>query len=122
MNTKQILLLILLATVLQTAELFLQPGFNHSNNHTITFVTNSLLALLLCLFTKLRLGTIALIVIIGSVLANIIKVVVDVYFDPTAHNLFPLEIVITAMIAGITALFGIAVGWLAKRIRTTFFR
>jgi hypothetical protein len=42
--------------------------------------------------------------------------------DPTSHNLFPFEIIITAFMACIAALIGVVVGLLGKMLRKALVR
>jgi hypothetical protein len=50
------------------------------------------------------------------VCAVVLRVVVEVGSDPTAHNLWPFELVIAAVVAVLWAGFGGALGWLLSRI------
>ncbi len=119
MKAKRIVLLILLATLLQSAALFFYAGHNHSNDYTLPFVAAGLLGFLFCLLTGLRQRTSVIIITIGSIIALISKIIVDTQVDPTSHNLFPFEIVLTALMASIAAISGVAVGLLCKRFRKT---
>ncbi len=122
MKYKEIGLLILFATLLQGAAFLFYPGHNHSNDYTVPFVAGVLLAFLFCSLTRLRLSTIVIIITISNTIALIGKIIVDMQVDPSSHNLFPFEIIITAFIACIAAVIGAAVGLLGKRLRKALLR
>ena len=50
-------------------------------------------------------------------LAVAIRVGVEVAQDPTAHNLWPFELVLAALLSLVAVLPGLAIGALARRIR-----
>lgn len=59
--------------------------------------------------------------VMGSVFPAVVmlRVVVEVSRDPTSHNLWPFEVVITAFVGGAAALagtlLGASVSWLSRR-------
>jgi hypothetical protein len=122
MKYKEIGLLILIATLLQGTAFLLYPGHTHSNDYTLPLVAGVLLGFLFCLLTRLRLSTIVIIITISNTVALICKIIVDMQVDPTSHNLFPFEIIISAFIACIAAVIGAAVGLLGKRLRKALIR
>jgi hypothetical protein len=68
---------------------------------------------------RLRIGTLlpALAVFAAAPAAVMSRVLWDVIVDPTAHNLWPLEIAL-ALWAGIPGtMAGVAMGWLLARLR-----
>jgi ABC-type Na+ efflux pump permease subunit len=62
-------------------------------------------------------GTILLTVTIGYVIALIVKIGFDLQVDPTSHNLFPFEVLISGFVAFVAALLGAAIGMIYKRFR-----
>jgi hypothetical protein len=49
--------------------------------------------------------------------AVMLRVVAEVIIDPTSHNLWPFEIIISAMVSAPCALAGAFIGWIAWQIR-----
>jgi hypothetical protein len=45
-----------------------------------------------------------------------LRVAVEVSSDPTSHNLWPFELVIAAVVAGLWAGFGGGLGWVLSRV------
>jgi membrane associated rhomboid family serine protease len=109
--------LLLITTILIGLAMLFTPGHNHSNDMTLPFIVCALTALLFCLLSGLAFGAILLFTTGGFVLALIFKIIVDGYFDPNSHNLFPFEIVISGTVAFVAAVIGAATGLLLKRLK-----
>jgi uncharacterized membrane protein YfcA len=58
--------------------------------------------------TKLWIGFLG--VIAAAIAANMLNITVDVSRDPTSHNLFPFELVMTAVIAASGGIVGLGFG------------
>ena len=62
--------------------------------------------------TKLWIGFVG--VIAAAIAANMLNITVDVSRDPTSHNLFPFELVITTVIAAFGGIVGLGFGSLFR--------
>jgi len=86
---------------------------------TLTFYVTILLTLTFSITTKLELIKIIFATMIGSMLAIIIAIMIDGFFDPTSHNLLPFEIAIDVYWLLIACLIGVLGGalfrWIKKR-------
>jgi tetrahydromethanopterin S-methyltransferase subunit E len=49
-------------------------------------------------------------VVVAALVANILNITIDVSRDPTSHNLFPFELVLTAVIAAFGGIVGLGLG------------
>ncbi len=58
--------------------------------------------------TKLLVGFLG--VIAAAIAANVLNITIDVSRDPTSHNLFPFELVLTAVIAAFGGIVGLGLG------------
>ncbi len=56
---------------------------------------------------------------VGTILATLGRVAFDVRLDPTSHNLWPFEVVISLVFGLIPRLFGVLVGGLLATGKTT---
>jgi hypothetical protein len=121
MKLKPIALLCLTTVVFVESALLLTPGHNHSNDITFPFLVCCLLALLFCVLSNLANETIFKSITLGYVLAIIIKILIDFQFDPTSHNLFPFEIIISSVIGFVAALIGVALG-MGFKLRKAFYQ
>jgi energy-converting hydrogenase Eha subunit A len=75
-----------------------------------------LLALLFCLITKEQNKRIFFTTAIGFITATIIKIIIDIIYDSTNHNLLPFEVIYYAIIAFLAATIGVGLGFMIKKI------
>jgi len=117
MNNKPIALLLLITAVSVAAAMFLTSGPNHSNDITLPFFLSCFLSLFFVFWSGRRIGTVLLTITIGYVAATIIKIIVDLNIDPSSHNLFPFEVLISGFVGLVAAVIGSAIGMIYKRFR-----
>jgi hypothetical protein len=115
--------IIVLATAVATgAFLWFFSNHNHNNDFTIPVSLAILSVLAFSILTELELTRIAFTVIIGVMIALIIKIIIDWQFDPSSHSLFPFEIVIDSFIILVASLIGVAIGLVYRKfIKRKFF-
>jgi hypothetical protein len=82
----------------------------------ISGILTILLALLFSLLTQKQNKKIIYTIIPGFIIATIIKIIIDSFFDPSSHNLLPFEIVYYTIIASLAVLMGVAIGFVIKKI------
>ena len=82
----------------------------------------SFLALfLLILFFPGHPAKLSLLFTVGAEMAIVISIISDVLKDPTAHNLFPIEVIITSLMILIPALAGGYFAELIKYLKSNLF-
>ena len=115
---KRLFIIIALVTVAVTGIfIWFSPNHNHSNDFTIPFVLSVLFALTFSILTQLQINKILLATTSGVMIALIIKIIIDLQFDPTSHNLFPFEILIDLIFILIASLIGAGIGFIYRRFR-----
>jgi hypothetical protein len=117
MTSKPIALLLLITVVSVGAAMFLTQGSEHANDITIPFFLTCFLALFFLLWSERSIGRILFTVTIGYVIASIVKISVDLKVNPTSHNLFPFEVLISGFVGIVAALIGSAIGMIYKWFR-----
>jgi hypothetical protein len=73
-------------------------------------VTSFAASFVLVAFTNARRRVVLLGVVAAAIAADIADIAYDVSLDPTSHNLFPLELMMTGVISIAGAAIGLAVG------------
>ena len=109
--------LFLLAILASGLPMWFNSNHEHENDATLTLAIPLLLTLLSRITTKLRSRTICFAVAAGAWIAMVIKIFIDLHYNPTSHNLFPFEVVIDGILISLAALAGIAIGTIIERLR-----
>ena len=109
--------IVLITVVVTGIFIWFSSDHNHNNDATIPFVLSASFALAFSILTELQLRKIVLATMIGVIIALIIKIIIDLQFDPTSHNLFPFEILIDLIFILIASLIGAGIGFIYRRFR-----
>ena len=80
-------------------------------------VTSFAASFVLVAFSKARRRMILLGVVAAAIAADIADIAYDVSLDPTSHNLFPLELAMTAVISFVGAAVGLVLASAIRRER-----
>lgn len=89
---------------------------NYTAGVTLPFTVCCLISLSAYLFFDFSTRAILFSAAFGYVLASVLKMVIDWQTDPTSHNLFPFEIIISAIIGLVAGVVGTAAGLILKKI------
>ena len=117
MKTRLFPFIILITFLVTGIFIWFSSYHNHNNDFTIPLLLTVFFALAFSILTELQLRKIVLATMIGVIIALIIKIIIDLRFDPTSHNLFPFEIVIGSFIISIGSLIGAAIGFIYRKFR-----
>jgi hypothetical protein len=109
--------IVVMATVVTGIFIWFSSNHNHNNDSTIPVALSVLVALTFSIVTELQLRKILFATTIGVIIALVIKIIIDLQFEPTSHNLFPFEILIDLIIISIASLVGAGIGFLYRRFR-----
>ena len=109
--------IVVMGTVVTGIFIWFSSNHNHNNDSTIPVAVAVLFALTFSIVTELQLKKILFATTVGVIIALIIKIIIDLQFDPTSHNLFPFEILIDLIIISIASLIGAAIGFIFRRVR-----
>jgi predicted neutral ceramidase superfamily lipid hydrolase len=97
--------------------IWFSSNHNRDNDPAIPSALAVLFALTFSILTELQLRIILFATTIGVEVALVIKIIIDWRFDPTSHNLFPLEVLIDLIIILIASLIGVAIGFIYRKFR-----
>jgi len=117
MKARLFAFVVLITVVVTGIFIWFSSSHNHNNDFTIPFVLSVLFALAFSILTELQIKKIVFATIIGVITALIIKIIIDLQFDPTSHNMFPFEIIIDLIIISIASLIGGVIGFIYRRFR-----
>lgn len=107
--------MVLVTVVVTGMFIWFSSNHNHNKDFTIPLVLSILFAVAFSILSGFQINRIAQATTIGVIAALIIKIVIDLQFDRTSHNLFPFEIIIDLILVSIASLIGVVIGAVYRR-------
>ncbi|HCE58610.1 MAG TPA: hypothetical protein DER09_12480 [Prolixibacteraceae bacterium] len=88
-----------------------------NGNHWLFWIIGAALAGIFSVIFERNIFKAAVFITTGFVTAVVFRIIFDIIFiDPTSHNIFPIEIIIWAVLAFIPAILGAVIGYFIKEI------
>jgi hypothetical protein len=117
MKPKPFVLLLITATIVVGMFTWFSSNHEHNNDFTLPGILTMLLALVFSIATRLEILKIIFATTGGVLLSLIIKIIIDGYYDPTSHNLWPFEIIIVGFLILVACVVGVLPGVLFRLLK-----